>query len=185
MIYFHHCISKPLQFKSRKEKKWCGRKKRPDFTLTQGRMWVMMICSRLSSGRFSQNSDQSGESTQSKIGPQLTPSLAQFEKIMHKCSCLSVCWPLTLLAAAARTSASQSFRRFWNAGTRSFLVISGPTAFWSWSKRRSTSMHRMDFCIYYNLNPHYWCFLQYQIQWISTKTGPGTSTQKILTNVKT
>lgn len=29
------------------------------FTLTQGRMWVMMICSRLSSGRFSQNSNKS------------------------------------------------------------------------------------------------------------------------------
>ena len=47
--------------------------------------------------------------------------------------------PLTLLAAAARTSASQSFRRFWKAGTRSFLVISGPTAFWSWIQRDNRS----------------------------------------------
>lgn len=43
--------------------------------------------------------------------------------------------PLTLFAAAARTSASQSFRRFWKAGTRSFLVISGPTAFWSYREK--------------------------------------------------
>ncbi len=39
--------------------------------------------------------------------------------------------PLTLFAEAALTSASQSFRRLWNAGTKSVLVISGPTAFWS------------------------------------------------------
>lgn len=38
----------------------------------------------------------------------------------------------TLSAAAARTSASVSFSRAWNAGTRSALVISGPTAFWSY-----------------------------------------------------
>lgn len=46
-------------------------------------MWVMMICSRLSSGRFSQNSDQSGESTPSKIGTRATSSLVQFEKIKN------------------------------------------------------------------------------------------------------
>lgn len=42
--------------------------------------------------------------------------------------------PFTLLAAAARTSASQSFNKFWNAGTRSFFVISGPTAFCNFSQ---------------------------------------------------
>lgn len=42
--------------------------------------------------------------------------------------------PLTLWEAAALTSASQSFIRFWKAGTRSVLVISGPTAFWSCRK---------------------------------------------------
>lgn len=49
--------------------------------------------------------------------------------------------PLTLLAAAARTSASQSFRRFWKAGTRSFFVISGPTAFWSYGRREINTCH--------------------------------------------
>lgn len=44
--------------------------------------------------------------------------------------------PLTLWEAAALTSASQSFIRFWKAGTRSVLVISGPTAFWSYRKGR-------------------------------------------------
>lgn len=58
--------------------------------------------------------------------------------------------PLTLLAAAARTSASQSFRRFWKAGTRSFFVISGPTAFWSyiqWEKTKSFLMRKYIYCI--------------------------------------
>lgn len=50
--------------------------------------------------------------------------------------CVLMYWPLTLLAAAARTSASQSLRRFWKAGTRSFLVISGPTAFWSYIQKQ-------------------------------------------------
>lgn len=40
--------------------------------------------------------------------------------------------PLTLWAAAALTSASQSFSKLWKAGTRSVFVISGPTAFCSW-----------------------------------------------------
>lgn len=44
-------------------------------------------------------------------------------------------WPLTLWAAAALTSASQSLRRLQNAGTRSVLVISGPTAFWSYRNK--------------------------------------------------
>ena len=39
--------------------------------------------------------------------------------------------PLILEQAAALTSASQSLRRFWNAGTKSCLVIPGPTAFCS------------------------------------------------------
>lgn len=38
---------------------------------------------------------------------------------------------LTLFAAAARTSASVSFNSDWKEGTKSVLVISGPTAFWS------------------------------------------------------
>lgn len=69
--------------------RWCGRQERTYFTLTQGRMWVMMICSRLSSGRFSQNSDQSGKSTQSKIAAQLASSFAQFEIMRLKCCFVS------------------------------------------------------------------------------------------------
>lgn len=44
-------------------------------------------------------------------------------------------WPLTLWEAAALTSASQSLRRLQNAGTRSVLVISGPTAFCSYRNK--------------------------------------------------
>lgn len=47
--------------------------------------------------------------------------------------------PLTLFAPAARTSASQSFNRFWKAGTRSFSVISGPTAFWSFKRNEMSN----------------------------------------------
>ena len=36
--------------------------------------------------------------------------------------------PLTLFAEAALTSASQSFSKLVKAGTKSFFVISGPTA---------------------------------------------------------
>lgn len=44
-----------------------------------------MICSRLSSGRFSQNSDHSGKKAQSKIAAQLASSFAPFEIIMLEC----------------------------------------------------------------------------------------------------
>lgn len=49
--------------------------------------------------------------------------------------------PLILEQAAARTSASQSFNRFWKAGTRSFFVIVGPTAFCR-SMNLSATMYR-------------------------------------------
>lgn len=99
-------------------------------TLMQGKIWVMITFSRQSAERFSQNS-AGGEGRQKKVRPDVlvlpraprTPSHLLCSGHQHQ--------PLTLWEAAALTSASQSFIRFWKAGTRSVLVISGPTAFWS------------------------------------------------------
>lgn len=115
----------------------------PSLTLTQGRMWVMMMVSLLSSGKFSQNSEN--------VVLSINKGIAYRHNVV-KYNRLTVCTkvgerhsPLTLLAAAARTSASQSFSRFWKAGTRSFLVISGPTAFWSCGTRENAVCH-YHFC---------------------------------------
>lgn len=47
---------------------------------------------------------------------------------------------LTLFAAAARTSASESFSKDWNAPTKSALVISGPTAVCNFTRMYKTSL---------------------------------------------
>lgn len=98
-------------------------------TLMQGSICVMITFSRQSAERFSQNSV--GREGRQKVKPDVlvppqrpqTPTLLLCSGRQHQ--------PLTLWEAAALTSASQSFIRFWKAGTRSVLVISGPTAFWS------------------------------------------------------
>ena len=55
--------------------------------------------------------------------------------------------PLTLCAAAARTSASQSLSKLWNAGTKSFFVISGPTAFCNYVKKTKSVNEKLGFFI--------------------------------------
>lgn len=93
-------------------------------SLMHGRMLFIITSSWISAGRFWQKSKQ----------------IYIYVSIQNKDNYSSNCikkylyfkwiWlPLTLWAAAALTSASQSFNKFWNAGTRSVFVISGPTAF--------------------------------------------------------
>lgn len=90
-----------------------------------------MMVSLLSSGKFSQKTAEINK-PRNKRYCCVTASFPKpdFSQKQKRTS------PFTLLAEAARTSASQSFSKFWNAGTKSFLVISGPTAFCNFIQTR-------------------------------------------------
>lgn len=90
-----------------------------------------MMVSLLSSGKFSQKTAEINK-PRDKCYCCVTASFPKpnFSQKQKRTS------PFTLLAEAARTSASQSFSKFWNAGTKSFLVISGPTAFCNFIQTR-------------------------------------------------
>lgn len=117
-------------------------------SLTHGRILVINTVSLISGDRLSQKSKQKTflqdtlvwDETQMR-NKEILSSFAVKKKRISIVNILYLqCYrndckiPFTFPADAARTSASQSLRSNWNATTRSFWVISGPTAFCNYTK---------------------------------------------------